>query len=61
MAKPLKQEILNAVAQLPDDVNDIDEIMYQLYVIDKVRKGREASQQGRTISSDELKGEIDTW
>ncbi len=61
MAKPLKQEILDAIAQLPDDVNDIDEIMYQLHVVDKVRKGREASEQGRTITSEELKREIDSW
>lgn len=61
MAKPLKQEVMDAIAQLPDDVNDIDEIMYRLYVVDKVRKGREAAEQGHTISSEELKREIDTW
>ena len=61
MSEPLKQEVMDAIAQLPDDVNDIDEIMYQLYVLDKIRKGREASEQGRTITSDELKRKIDTW
>ena len=61
MTEPLKQEVMDAIAQLPDDVDDIDEIMYQLYVVDKVRKGREASEQGRTITSEELKREIDTW
>ena len=59
--EPLKQEVLDAIAELPDDVDDIDEIMYRLYVVDKVRKGREASVQGKTISSEELKREIDTW
>jgi len=52
MAEPLKQEVMDAIAQLPDDVDDIDEI---------IRKGREASEQGRTITSEELKREIDTW
>ncbi len=61
MAEPLKQEVMDAIAELPDDVDDIDEIMYRLYVVDKVRKGREASEQGRTITSEELKREIDTW
>jgi len=61
MAEPLKQEVMDAIAQLPDDVNDIDEIMYRLYVVDKVRKGREAAEQGRTLTSEELKREIDTW
>lgn len=54
-------KVMNAIAQLPDDVDDIDDIMYHLYVIDKVRKDREASEQGRTITSKELKREIDTW
>lgn len=61
MAAPLKQAVMDAIAKLPDDVDDIDDIMYQLYVVDKVRKGREASEQGRTITSDALKREIDTW
>lgn len=55
-----KQEALNAIGQLPDD-SDMDEIMYQLYVLDKVRKGQEAVERGKTIPSDELKREIDSW
>lgn len=61
MNEPLKQEVMNAISKLPDDINDIEEIMYQLYVIDKIRKGREASEQGRTITSENLKSEIDAW
>jgi len=33
--------------------------MYRLYVIDKVRKGRAAIQQGDTISLEDLKKEND--
>ncbi len=40
---------------------DIDEIMYQLYVIDKIRKGRDASAKKDTISIDALKKEIEQW
>jgi hypothetical protein len=61
MAEPLNQEVMNAIVQLPDDVDDIDEIMYRLYVVNKVRKGREASEQGRTITSEELRRETDKW
>ncbi len=39
----------------------MDEIMYQLYVLDKIRKGQEAVEQGNTITSEELKREIDSW
>lgn len=56
----VKQEALEAIARLPDDT-DMDEIMYRLYVLDKIRKGREAAEQGRTISHEDLKREIETW
>lgn len=56
----VKQEALNTIDQLPEDT-DIDEIMYRLYVLDKVRKGQEAVAEGRTTTSEELKQEIDTW
>lgn len=56
----LKQEALTAIAQLPD-LADIDTIMYRLYVIDKVRKGREALERGETISAEDLRQEIESW
>jgi predicted transcriptional regulator len=56
----VKEEALDAIAKLPDDT-DMDEIMYRLYVLDKIRKGREAADQGRTISHEDLKREIETW
>lgn len=33
----LKQEVINAILKLPDSAN-IDDIMYELYVIDKVKR-----------------------
>ena len=55
-----KQEALDTIGQLPEDA-DMDEIMYRLYVLDKIRKGQEAVDQNKTISSEELKREIDSW
>ena len=55
-----KQEALETIGKLPDDT-DMDEIMYRLYVLDKIRKGQEAVEQDRTVTSDELKREIDSW
>jgi predicted transcriptional regulator len=55
-----KQEALEAIARLPDDT-DMDEIMYRLYVLDKIRKGREAAEQGQTTSHEDLQREIETW
>ena len=58
--QPLKKEAMDAIASLPDDA-DIDEIMYRLHVLDKIRKGREAVAQGHTISHEDLKREIKQW
>jgi hypothetical protein len=55
-----KQDALEAIGKLPDDA-DFDEIMYRLYVLDKIRKAQVAAEQGRTISQQELKREIQSW
>ncbi len=55
-----KQDALHAINQLPD-TTDMEEIMYHLYVLDKVRKGQEAVEQGKTLTSEELQREIDSW
>jgi hypothetical protein len=56
----LKEEAISAISKMPDSA-DIDEIMYRLYVIDKVRKGREAVLQGDVIPVEDLKREIESW
>jgi hypothetical protein len=56
----LKQEALNVISKMPDTA-EIEDIMYRLYVIDKVRKGREAVQRGEVISIEDLKKEIESW
>jgi hypothetical protein len=56
----LKQEAIHAISHLPDSA-DIDEIMYRLYILDKVRKGREAVRKGDTMSVEELRREIVSW
>jgi len=56
----LKQEALNVISKMPETA-EIDDIMYRLYVIDKVRKGREAVQRGEVVSIEDLKKEIESW
>ena len=55
-----KQEALETIGRLPEDT-DMDEIMYRLYVLDKIRKSQEAVERGRTVTSEELKREIYLW
>lgn len=56
----LKQEALESLRLLPDDA-DIDEIMYRLYVVGKLRKSREAISKGEIVSHDDLKRDIEQW
>ena len=55
-----QQEALEAIGKLPDDV-DMDEIMSRLYVLDKVRKGREDVEAGRIIAHEDLLRELEQW
>ena len=55
-----KQDALHIISQLPDNA-DMEEIMYRLYVLDKVRKGQEAVERGETLTSEALEREINSW
>jgi hypothetical protein len=56
----LKNDIIEAINKLPESAT-IDEIMYRLYVIDKVRKGKEAVKRGETVSVEEIKKGMEAW
>jgi predicted transcriptional regulator len=56
----LKQEAMNAISKMPETA-DIDDIIYRLYVIDEVRKGREAIQPGKVITAEELREDLQSW
>ncbi len=56
----LKQEAIKVISNLPESAN-IDDIMYELYVIDKINKGREAAERGDSLSIEELKKEMQSW
>lgn len=56
----LKQDALNVISKLSDSAT-VDDIMYQLYVIDKVRKSQDAVKNGKTILVEDLKKEMKSW
>ena len=56
----LKEKAISAISTLPNTA-DIDDIMYRLYVIDKVTKGRNAIKNGEVLSTNELKKEMESW
>lgn len=59
-AHTAKQEAIEAIEQLPDNV-PLDEIVYRLYVLNKVRQGMQDVEAGRGIPSEELAREIEQW
>ncbi len=56
----LKQDAIQAISGMSDSVT-IDEIMYKLYLIEKVRKGKQAADEGEFVSVGELKKEMESW
>jgi hypothetical protein len=56
----VKQEALNTIARLPDDV-DMEEIIYRLYVLENIRRGQQDATQGKTQSAETVLREIQTW
>jgi hypothetical protein len=56
----LKQKSLRAISRLPDKAN-VDEMMYRLYVLDKINKGKDAIIKGKVVSVENLKLEIKKW
>ena len=55
-----KQDALEAIQQLPDTV-DFDEIVYRLYVLNKISQGMRHVDEGKGISQEELAREIEQW
>lgn len=55
-----KQDALDAIQQLPDNVA-FDEIVYRLYVLNKINQGMQDVEEGKEISQQELAREIEQW
>ena len=55
-----KEAILRVIQQLPDDVS-IDDVQYQLYVLQKIQQGEEDATAGRTIPHDEVMHDLAKW
>lgn len=56
----IKKEAINIISNLPDSVA-IEEIMYHLYVLDKITKGQKAIEDKKYTTLESLRKEIETW
>ncbi|MBT7410015.1 MAG: hypothetical protein HN826_09960 [Methylococcales bacterium] len=55
-----KQTALKAIRQLPDNANT-EEMMYQLYVLENIRQGQQDAVEGKTVTTEEVLKDIETW
>ncbi len=55
-----KETSLNLIKKLKDDIT-YEEIMYELYFLQKIEDGMKDVENGRTISHEEVKKELGKW
>jgi hypothetical protein len=58
--KSIKKEVISLIKELPEDVS-LEEIMYHLYVKQKLLKAKEDIAQGKTYSHEEVKKMAKKW
>lgn len=56
----VKQSAVQMLESLPDNVA-MEDIMYELYVLDQIRRGQDAAIARQTTTLDELRSEIAQW
>ena len=56
----LKKEVISLIEELPDDIT-LDEIIYYLYVKQKLLKAKEDIANGRTYSHEQVKKMAEKW
>lgn len=59
-AQTPKQEAAEVLRNLPDD-SSLEDIQYHLYVLEKIRKGREDIATGRARTQEEAKQRLNRW
>lgn len=59
-AHTAKQEALDAIQRLPDNV-DTEEIMYRLYVLENIRRGQLDAAEGKAQPAEDVLKEIQAW
>jgi predicted transcriptional regulator len=58
--KTAKQEVLETLDQLPDDVA-LEKVVYELHIKAKIRRGLEQLERGETVPHDEVMEDLERW
>ena len=57
---PAKEEVRRLLELLPDDAS-LEDIQYHIYVRQKIVRGREDIEAGRTLSEEEFEARMSKW
>ena len=55
-----RSEILNLVKEFPEEV-EVEELIYRLYLREKLAAAEDDIAAGRTLSTEELKAQATSW
>ncbi|WP_295394911.1 hypothetical protein [uncultured Thiodictyon sp.] len=55
-----KQQAETVLRHLPDNCT-LEDIQYHLYVLEKIRKGRQDIEEGRSFTTEEAKERLTAW
>jgi len=58
MTNTVKEAVLDLAKKLPDDCS-WDDVMYQVYVRQKIQDGLKAAEEGRVVSDEEVFAEFE--
>lgn len=56
----VKKEAIDLIEKLPENVN-FDDIIYEMYVLQKIEKGKEDLKNGKILKNEELEKESKKW
>lgn len=56
----IKEKVINGIKNLPDTV-DIDDILDQIILVEKIEKGIDQSNKNQVVSDDELENRLGKW
>lgn len=59
-AQTVKQEALDAIQRLPNTA-DMEEIMYRLYVLKNIWRGRRDAEQDKPTPAEQVLRDIQAW
>ena len=56
----LKEQALELISKMPETAT-FDDILSELYVVEKIRKGQEAVKAGDFLTEDQVREQMKTW